>query len=111
MDPLAGVTRSTKRLWIVIVSLICASTAHAIYDSNLSGTVTAVLTYPNGMLLFTLANQPTSHGSCTATLFFELDVSDAVSDVAFSRMYAAERSQSRPTALPVTVLVSERLCY
>jgi hypothetical protein len=67
--------------------LICAATAHATYNSNLAGTVTSIATYTNGMVLFSLANQPTSNGSCNATNF-EVDVSDTVSDAAFNRMYA-----------------------
>jgi hypothetical protein len=61
--------------------------AHATYNTNLAGVVTAVLTYPAGWVLFTLNNQPTSNGSCNAT-YFELDVPTAADENAFNRVYA-----------------------
>jgi hypothetical protein len=45
------------------------------------------MTYTTGIVLFTLANQPTSNGSCNA-VYFELDPSTVVSDTAFDRMDA-----------------------
>ena len=45
------------------------------------------MTYPSGILFFSLTNQPSSNGICNAT-YFELDVSDAIDETAFNRMYA-----------------------
>src|SRR5262249_34965279 len=65
---------------------------YATYNANLLGTVTYVMTYPNGQMLLILNNQPTSNGPCTAG-YFELDPptiagADVVNDAAFNRMYA-----------------------
>jgi hypothetical protein len=86
-----GIERmARRRLWkraaCVLVAL-ASMPSHAAYNANLSGNVTQILTYNSGAILFSLDNQPTSNGSCTAT-FFELDPSNTVGDAAFNRMYA-----------------------
>jgi len=80
-----------RRLGALIV-LLFSSASHATYNTNLSGTVAAIITYASGGLLFVLSNQPSSNGSCNAQ-YFELDPptysgSDVVNDAAYSRMYA-----------------------
>jgi hypothetical protein len=80
--------RCVHRLCVSMLSLVLfASPAHATYNTNLVGLVTAFMTYPAGYVLFILNNQPTSNGSCNAT-YFELDVSDAADENAFNRVYA-----------------------
>jgi len=61
--------------------------ARAAYNANIDGTVTSVITYTSGELLFIISNQPTSDGSCAAT-YFEIDSSDTVSDAVLGRMVA-----------------------
>jgi hypothetical protein len=80
------------RLLGTIIVLLFSSASHATYNTNLIGTVAAIMTYTTGGLLFALSNQPSSNGSCNAQ-FFELDPptypgSDVVNDAAYSRMYA-----------------------
>jgi hypothetical protein len=75
-----------------LVVLLFSSASHATYNTNLYGTVAALMTYASGGLLFALSNQPSTNGTCNAQLF-ELDPpnyagSDVVNDAAFSRMYA-----------------------
>ena len=67
--------KSVRLFALILASLTYAATVQAAYNSNLAGVVTSIATYPNGLLLFSLGNQPTSNGSCNATNF-ELDVSN-----------------------------------
>ena len=60
-----------KLLACVGITLSCMP-SHAAYNANLTGFVTQILTYPSGVILFSLNNQPTSNGACNAQ-FFELD--------------------------------------
>jgi hypothetical protein len=77
-----------KKLLVTVTALaLSAPAAHATYNTNLTGNVSAIMTYTSGILLFTLTNQPTSNGSCNA-IYFEVDPSNVVSDAAFDRMYA-----------------------
>lgn len=75
-----------KWLWPALI-VTCVSIAHATYNANIVGGMVSILTYNDGMLLFTIANQPTANGSCNA-IFFELDPVDATDDAAFNRRYA-----------------------
>lgn len=75
-----------KWLWATLI-VACVSIANATYNANIVGGLASILTYNDGTLLFTLANQPTANGSCNA-IFFELDPADATDDAAFNRMYA-----------------------
>ena len=73
-------------------TLLLISSAHATYNTNTQGTVTNLMTYTSGALLFILNNQPASNGSCNAA-YFELDMpgsnsGDPINDAAFNRMYA-----------------------
>jgi hypothetical protein len=84
--------RNFGRLLGTLIVLLFSSTSHATYNTNLIGTVAAIMTYPTGGLLFAMSNQPSTNGTCNAQ-FFELDPptypgSDVVNDAAFSRMYA-----------------------
>lgn len=70
------------------VSLLAISAvAHAGYNANITGTVTAIMTYRSGQLLFVLNDQPSSDGSCIPT-YFELLPTDAANQAAFNAMYA-----------------------
>ena len=84
---------AAPKLWVSLLMAAAAWTpAFAAYNANMVGTVTDVLTYPNGLVYFRLANQPGSNGPC-AGYYFELDSpnlpgSDFVNDAAFNRVYA-----------------------
>jgi len=84
--------RSYLGLLGTLIVLLFSSASQATYNTNLSGTVAAMMTYTSGGLLFALSNQPSANGTCSAQ-FFELDPptyvgSDVVNDATFSRMYA-----------------------
>ena len=84
--------RGYLRVLTTLIVLLFTGTSHATYNTNLIGTVAAIMTYTSGGLLFALSNQPSSNGTCSAQ-FFELDPptypgSDVVNDAAYSRMYA-----------------------
>jgi hypothetical protein len=64
---------------------IFGASSEAGYDANMTGVVTEVLTYPNGEILFRLANQPSSHPSCM-TDYFAID--NTANAAGVSRMYA-----------------------
>jgi hypothetical protein len=70
-----GLTVRCRRYWRLagtLIVLLYSSTSHATYNTNLIGTVAAIMTYASGGLLFALSNQPSSNGTCNAQ-FFELD--------------------------------------
>jgi hypothetical protein len=62
------------------------SPAGATYNSNMTGVPISVMTYEGGLVLFILANQPSSNGSCNAS-YFEIDPANN-SDAVLGRMYA-----------------------
>jgi hypothetical protein len=78
--------RSWARAACALVALASMPT-HAAYNANIVGNVTQILTYNTGLVMFSLDNQPTSNGSCTASLF-ELDLGNTSGDAALDRMYA-----------------------
>jgi len=83
-------TRRRTRTWIGVglslASLGSSYSAFANYDTNLSGVADGVYTYPSGVLLIHLTNQPTSHPSCNPT-YFAIDPATLDAN-AMSRMYA-----------------------
>jgi hypothetical protein len=90
-----GRARVLKLLACMGITLACMP-SHAAYNANLTGFVTQILTYPSGVILFALNNQPTSNGSCNPQ-FFELDapvpppppaVPNPGADAILNRMYA-----------------------
>lgn len=42
-----------------------------VYNSNITGTITSILSYPNGTVFIVLDNQPSSHPKCDHN-FFEI---------------------------------------
>lgn len=84
----ARLTGYMKSLAASVIALLASMpAAHATYNTNLVGTVNAVLTYTSGTLLFSLSNQPTSNGSCNST-YFEVDLANVASEAALDRLYA-----------------------
>ena len=73
-------------LALVMAPLAGPECALATYDSNLSGIADSVYTYPSGVLLIHLTNQPSSHPSCNPT-YFAVDPS-AIDANAMNRMFA-----------------------
>jgi hypothetical protein len=54
---------------LMLVPLFAGPPAHAVYNANMSGVVTDVLTYADGnVVLIRLNNQPASHPACNAML-------------------------------------------
>jgi hypothetical protein len=88
------------RVLLVSLALGCLP-AYAGYNANLGGNVASVLTYNSGLLLFSLANQPTSNGSCNAS-YFELDESVTADAGAFNRMYS-RLLEAYVTGTPVNI--------
>ena len=82
--------RVTARWWrilaLTLASLTGAPAVLAGYDANLTGIADGVYTYPSGVLLIHLANQPSTHPACSPA-FFAVDPSLMTVD-AMSRMYA-----------------------
>ena len=81
---------------LILVISLAPRSATATYNANISGTPVSLLTYPSGLMLLNLSNQPTSNGSCNAG-YFELDPpsyagADVANDAAFNRMYARAMS-------------------
>jgi len=54
---------------VIALALTLSSSSFAGYNANLSGKIVNVLTYPNGLVLIHLDNQPTTHPVCTPTYF------------------------------------------
>lgn len=62
-------------LSILVIGFLAPSSANAIYNANMTGKITQVLTYTDGdHIYFTLDNQPTSHPTCNPN-FFVIDAS------------------------------------
>lgn len=58
----------SRLISVSLLGLACALPSHAVYNANISGVVTEVLTYSDcDQIFFRLQNQPTSSGSCTAS--------------------------------------------
>ena len=72
-------------LLAVVLGVGAMSTARATYNSNIVGTLTSVIVYENGSVLFVLDAQPASNGTCDAR-YFEIDQADS-SDAVVDRMY------------------------
>ena len=66
-------------------ALLISAQAYAVYDSNRTGVVTHVVTYPSGAIFLTLENQPQTHPLCQ-TDYFVIDSS--VPESARSQMLA-----------------------
>ena len=87
---LAKSARERARSWmgaaLIMVGVGAADCAFAGYDANLSGLADQVYTYPSGVLLIHLVNQPSAHPACNASLF-AVDPGSMDAN-AMNRMYA-----------------------
>lgn len=73
-------------LWVMVVlAALGPGRAGAVYNANLLGVITDVLTYPTGQLYLRLSNQPTSHPGCNPAFFV---VDETTPDAAMARLYA-----------------------
>lgn len=73
------------RSTLLFATLAFSTMSFAEYNNNIIGVVSQVLTYPTGLVLVKLENQPSNHPSCNAA-FFALDPN--VDEAAIDRMYA-----------------------
>jgi hypothetical protein len=81
-------------LMAAVLSVGVILTANATYNSNITGTLTSVIAYENGAVLFVLNTQPTSNGACDPR-YFEIDPAnntDAVVDRMYRRLLVAYTS-------------------
>ena len=84
-------TKKIRALIITMLALVSFSPAHAVYDDNMSGVVTFVLTYADdGRIFLQLDNQPATHPTCNPD-FFSIDaaVPDAIRSQLLSRLLVA----------------------
>jgi hypothetical protein len=70
--------------WMSLVAM-GSSAAIAGYNTNMTGTPTAVSTYANGLVLFILSNQPSTHPQCNPAAFA---VDPTLDPHILNRMYA-----------------------
>jgi hypothetical protein len=68
---------------IAILLLAFASASSAGYNATIQGVVKDVLTYPSGVVLFRLSNQPTTHPLCRPEYF---SIGTAIPQVEANRM-------------------------
>lgn len=73
-----------KIIFIVFIVFLTTNVSNAGYNDNLVGEVTHVMTYSNGLILFRLKNQPSSHPTCNETYFA---IATNVAETAANRMY------------------------
>ena len=69
----------------VLMSLLVASPGFAAYNANIAGIPMRIITGENGLVLFSLSTQPTSHPACSA-VFFVID--NSLDAATINRMYA-----------------------
>ena len=73
--------------------VLSASPAAAVYNANITGVVTMVLTYDADFILFRIDNQPT-HSACSASLFaIGPDVATKQADRMYARLLLAYGSK------------------
>ena len=58
-----------KAVLAALMALAVPAVAHATYNANISGVIVSVVTYDDGLVLFTLQNQPTAHPGCNPNYF------------------------------------------
>jgi hypothetical protein len=89
-----------KRIYTILIVLFAnINTSYAVYNSNMVGEVTSVMTYDNGLILFTLKNQPTSHPVCKSNYFA---IATNVKDIAVNRMLSRLLT-AYTTKIPVNI--------
>lgn len=86
MKSIRGKARSWMGAALVMAGVGAGDCAFATYDTNLSGVADGVYTYPSGVLLIHLVNQPTAHPTCNAS-YFAVDPGSMDAN-AMNRMYA-----------------------
>lgn len=78
-------------LYVLLIGM--AGSARAGYNDNMAGVVSYLFTYPDGVILFKLNNQPTSHPVCNPAYFaISTDVADVAANRMFSRLLAAYKT-------------------
>ncbi|MDT3334959.1 hypothetical protein Q4Q49_06565 [Shewanella sp. SP1S1-7] len=88
-----------KMIFILSFILANVNVVYAGYNDNMVGEVTAVMTYANGLILFRLHNQPSSHASCNSSYFA---IATNVTDIAVSRMLS-RLLVAHTTKIPVNI--------
>lgn len=84
------------RIFFVLLLMSLPLTALAGYDKNIEGNVTHIYTYPTGLVLFKLANQPSSHPACRAEYFaIGTDVKEGPANRMFSRLLTLHTSKTK----------------
>ncbi|EHK5111974.1 hypothetical protein I2702_004795 [Vibrio parahaemolyticus] len=82
------------RLFLCLL-MVFSSPAWAGYDKNIEGNITHIFTYPSGLVLFKLANQPTSHPTCNPRYFaIGSDLKEAAANRMFSRLLTLHTSKT-----------------
>jgi len=71
---------------LAAIFFVAPAVTFATYDANLTGIADSVYTYPSGLVLIHLANQPASHPSCNAG-YFAVDPGSMDAN-AMNRMFA-----------------------
>ena len=80
-----------KKTMLFLVLLIYSTMSSAVYNDNMTGTVSQIMTYADGdYIYFTLSNQPTSHQACSPQYFvISEDVPYQRRQMLLSRLLAA----------------------
>ena len=52
-----------------LIALAAPTVVHATYNANIAGVINNLRVYDDGLVLFTLTTQPTSHPACNANYF------------------------------------------
>jgi hypothetical protein len=87
--------------WLSFALLLLASTtSNATYNANINGIVTEVVVYPDtDVLLFRIANQPTSHPQCDPAYF---EVASSTPEGRRNQIFALLLA-SKAAGTPVTI--------
>jgi len=84
------------RILLGIILLIASISASAGYDKNLEGTITHIYTYPTGLVLFKLSNQPSSHPGCNPVYFaIATDVAESAANRMYSRLLTLHTTKTK----------------
>ena len=75
------------RILVGVIFLITSVSVFSGYDKNIEGEITHIYTYPSGLVLFKLSNQPSSHPGCNPVYFaIASDVAESAADRMYSRL-------------------------
>ena len=71
--------------WVALIAL--SNVSFAAYDANIQGQIKSIYTYPSGLVLFQLSNQPTSHPGCSPIYFaIATDVAESPANRMYTRL-------------------------